>query len=124
MLRGLRVCASASNGAEATVQLLSSSAAKSLMSTLRERYQRIIIDTPPIVPFTDADAIGTECDGMLIVARSGVTRKEVFMQALGSVTSTRILGTVLNDLSYNIADRRPSYDEGRYYEEYRRGSHR
>ena len=114
----------AGNAPRDPVQLLSSAAAKTLMATLRERYTRIIIDPPPIVPFTDADAIGTECDGMIIVARSGVTRKEVFMQALESVTSTRSLGTVLNDLSYNIADRKSYYSEGHYYEEYNRRSRR
>jgi capsular exopolysaccharide synthesis family protein len=114
----------AGNAPRDPVQLLSSPAAKRLMASLREKYTRIIIDTPPIVPFTDADAIGTECDGMIIVARSGVTRKEVFMQALESVTSTRILGTVLNDTSYNIADRKSYYDEGHYYEEYNRRSRR
>ncbi len=102
------------------VELLSADYTGVLLSALRERYQRIIIDTPPIVPFTDADAVGSFSDGILIVARSGATRQAMLMQALASVTSTRILGTVLNDVTYSLADRENYYSTKNYYEYYER----
>ncbi len=102
------------------VELLSADYTGVLLSALRERYQRIIIDTPPIVPFTDADAVGSFSDGVLVVARSGATRRAMLMQALASVTSTRILGTVLNDVTYSLADRENYYSTKNYYEYYER----
>lgn len=102
------------------VVLLASEAAKDLFANLRARYKRIIIDTPPIVPFTDADAVGKLADGILLIARAGKTRRTLFKQAVQSVTSTRILGAILNDATFNLADRESysAYDKNyyKYYE--------
>jgi len=98
------------------VQLLSSDYMGVLMTTLRQRFQRIIIDTPPIVPFTDADVLGKHSDGVLMVARVEKTPMAALRQALGSISSTRILGIVLNDVVFNLADRSRYY--GNYYEHY------
>ena len=98
------------------VVLLSSAKFQQLLLDLRGKYKRIIIDTPPIVPFTDADAVGAMSDGVLLVARSGRTRRSLFKQAVDSVTSTRLLGIVLNDATYNLADREnySAYDKNYY----------
>jgi len=85
-------------------ELLASDHTKALLASLRDRYKTIIIDTPPIVPFTDADVIGSLSDGLLLLARAGVTQKSKFLRALSLVTSTRILGTVLNAMVFSIAD--------------------
>ena len=105
------------------VVLLSSATASRLIESLRERYKRIIIDTPPIVPFTDADAIGLVSDGVLLVARRGKTRRALFSQALEAVTSTRLLGVVLNDTVFNLADRGhyAAYEKN-YYSYYSKGT--
>src|SRR5580765_2400192 len=98
------------------VPLLSGASARSLVATLRKRFKRIIIDTPPIVPFTDADIVGAMADGVLIVARSRATPLALLEQAIASITSTRVLGIVLNDATANLADRRKNYDG--YYSAY------
>lgn len=97
-------------------ELIASDHAKELFSTLRERFQRIIIDTPPIVPFSDADVLGSLSDGFLLVARSGQTEKAAYLRALSLMTSSRILGTVLNDVSFSLADWNLQYDK--YYHAY------
>lgn len=99
------------------VELLASDRLREQMETLRARFSRIIIDTPPIVPFTDADAVGAACDGALIVARVGTTRRASFLQALSAVTSTRIIGTILNESVFSFADRE-TYGQEKYYSEY------
>ena len=76
--------------------LLASNRTKALICSLRDRFHTIIIDTPPIVPFVDADVIGALSDGFLLLARAGVTEKPVFLQAMSRVTSKPILGRVLN----------------------------
>ena len=85
----------------------------------RRGHRTIIIDTPPIVPFTDADAIGVLSDGLIMVARAGKTRRALFQQAIQSVTSTRVLGAILNDATFNLADRENyvAYDKS-YYDYY------
>lgn len=102
------------------VELLSSDYARVVLETLRERYERVIIDTPPIVPFTDADAVGAYADGLLMVARARSTRSGMLVQALQSVTSTRVLGAVLNDVTFSLADRENYYYTKNYYDYYAR----
>jgi capsular exopolysaccharide synthesis family protein len=101
------------------VELLGSDKARDLIGTLRTHFRRIIIDTPPSVPFTDADAVGAFSDGVLMVVRAAVTRKASYVQAVDTVTSAPLLGAVLNDLTFNLADR-DSYHgyEKSYYEYY------
>jgi capsular exopolysaccharide synthesis family protein len=95
--------------------LISSAACKNLIASLREQFQRVIIDTPPVVPFTDADTLGACADGVIMVARSGSTPRTAFTQALSLITSTRILGTVLNDVTFSVADYGHYHD---YYHSY------
>lgn len=97
--------------------LLASERAKQLIDELREKYSRVIIDTPPIVPFTDAAAVGTHSDGFVLVARAGVTRVAALEQAGELAGSAPLLGTVLNDLEVGLADMGRSQGRG-YYEEY------
>jgi capsular exopolysaccharide synthesis family protein len=102
------------------VELLSSAAAEKLIQELRRRCRRVVIDTPPIVPFTDADVLGAMSDGILLVARSGQTRRGLLERAVASVTSTRILGAVLNDTTFSLADHDHRYYETAYYKYYDR----
>jgi capsular exopolysaccharide synthesis family protein len=106
---------------EDPIELLGSERARDLIRELRTRFRRVIIDTPPSVPFADADAIGAFSDGILVVARAGRTRKANYVQSVHSLSSAPVLGTVLNDLIYNLADHE-SYQgyEQTYYDYYRR----
>jgi capsular exopolysaccharide synthesis family protein len=98
-------------------ELLTSREAKELFQTLRKRYDRIIVDSPPVVLFTDADALGVLSDGIILVTRAGVTPKSAYTQAVSAVTSTRILGTVLNSASGRLMGGK-SYDTDDYFSYY------
>ncbi len=100
------------------VELLGSENAQEMLRQLRKRFTRIIIDTPPIIPFTDADVLGAISDGVLVVARSGSTLRSMFQQAVSNVTSTRVLGVVLNDTQYSLADRENYYLDKQYQKYY------
>lgn len=100
------------------VELLSSARARDLVPELRSRFRRVIIDTPPCVPFTDADAVGALADGFLLVARAGTTRRAAYLQAISSVTACPVLGTVLNELTFSLADRDSYHSYERGYHEY------
>jgi receptor protein-tyrosine kinase len=97
-------------------ELLSSDRTGDLIEDLRKRFRRVIIDTPPIVPFTDADTVGSHTDGVVIVARANWTPRSLLREALSAVTSTHVLGTVFNDVAYSLADSNRYY--GAYYDRY------
>jgi Mrp family chromosome partitioning ATPase len=89
---------------------------RDLMLSLRRRYKWIIIDTPPIIPFTDADAAGRLSDGFILVARAGKTAVSAFKQATALASAAPILGIVLNDTKAGFADHSYRYDS--YYSSY------
>ena len=97
-------------------ELLTSNEAGDLFASLREKYDRIVVDTPPVIPFTDADTLGALSDGVILVARAGTTPKAAYTQGVATVTSTRILGTVLNGAVSNLVEGKAYYDN--YYYSY------
>jgi len=99
------------------IELLSSKWAK-LLSALRGRFHRIVVDTPPAMLFADAEVMAATSDGVLLVTRSERTTETVFRRGLTGLSGNRVLGVVLNDLRPNLADRQ-SAEEG-YYDSYRR----
>ncbi len=101
------------------VEMLTSDKAKSVMAELRARFQHIIVDTAPILGFIDANVLGGLADGVFLVARSGVTPKAAYLRALSMITSSRVLGAVLNGATYSLADRNQYYGDydSEYYDE-------
>lgn len=77
-------------------ELLASEHTKAVLCDLRARFDTIVIDTPPILPFPDADIIGQLSDGFLLLARAGATERSAFLRARSRVTSKPVLGAVLN----------------------------
>jgi receptor protein-tyrosine kinase len=79
-------------------ELLQSHTMRELVGQLRERYEVIIFDAPPLLPVTDAALVAAQTDGAILVVRYGKTTKE---QAGGAVerleaVDARPLGVVLN----------------------------
>lgn len=56
-------------------ELLSSEQMAELLKTARERYDVVIIDTPPIMSVTDAQIVATQSDGVVLVIDSGKVKK-------------------------------------------------
>lgn len=96
------------------VELLHSQRASDLLSLLRQKYDRVIFDTPPVTAVTDALALGPQLDGVVLVLRSRQTRRDqatVVVRQLRSLGS-RIAGCVLN--AVDLRDDAPGYYYGRY----------
>ncbi len=95
--------------------LLASPSVKSLLASLRDRYEMIIIDSPPVNMMTDAALLGSSADGVIVVARAGMTHSDALgfaLEQLGHV-GARVLGAVLNDIDFR---RDVTYDAAyRYY---------
>jgi succinoglycan biosynthesis transport protein ExoP len=79
-------------------ELLHSEAFKTLLLRLKGRFDRIIIDSPPIVPVTDATVLSTLVDGVILVVRSAKTTKDLVRRACRSLRDVggRVVGVVLN----------------------------
>jgi polysaccharide biosynthesis transport protein len=79
-------------------ELLHSETFKSLLARLKDRFDTVIIDSPPVVPVTDATVLSTLVDGVILVVRSSKTTKELIRRALRSLRDVggRVVGVVLN----------------------------
>lgn len=79
-------------------ELLQSRAMHDLLEELRDTYEVVIIDAPPLLPVTDAALLATHADGVILVVRHGkVTREQVRLSAdrLEQVDA-RLVGVVMN----------------------------
>ena len=94
------------------VQLLSSSKMVSLIQTLRNSYDHVIIDTPPVIELADAGILGTISDEVMLIVRMNRTPRPLVEQAIRTLTSyNAVVGGV-------IATDRPPQRSRRYYNKY------
>ncbi|MBO1001498.1 polysaccharide biosynthesis tyrosine autokinase [Pseudogracilibacillus auburnensis] len=78
-------------------ELLSSERMDQLLQELKEHFDRIIIDSPPLF-FSDAAILATKVDGCLLVVQSDTTKVTHIQQGLGQLTNVNatILGAIIN----------------------------
>lgn len=81
-------------------QLLGSAAMKSLMQRLMLEYAFIVVDSPPLLPATDALGLSHLTDGAIVVARYKATTRQQLANTLEALkaVNARILGIVLNQV--------------------------
>lgn len=78
-------------------ELLDSKAMRELIAAAREKYDLVVVDTPPVLAVTDAAVCSAVVDGMVLVCRYGRTRRleiETAMRNLRAVNA-RVVGAVL-----------------------------
>ena len=73
-----------------------------LLERLREQFDFIVIDSPPVNIISDASVLGLHADGVLVVARSGVTQSGALSYATEQLARVGVplLGVVLNDIDF------------------------
>jgi len=71
-----------------------------LLQTLKERYEKIIIDLPPIMVAPDAQIVARYSDGVILVARYNGTLKPMLKAAYENIVSSevKLLGTIIVDI--------------------------
>jgi capsular exopolysaccharide synthesis family protein len=81
-------------------ELIGSDRMAELIKELSERFEHIIIDSPPVLLVTDGTILAGLADGVVLVAESGKTHRAGLMRtrAILENASARILGVVLNKL--------------------------
>jgi capsular exopolysaccharide synthesis family protein len=78
-------------------ELLGSSAMRRILDTLRSRFDRILIDVPPVAPLADLHILAPMVDGLLMIVRAGITPKPAIERALAGLDASKVLGLVLNE---------------------------
>ncbi len=92
---------------------------KKLLDNLNERYDLVLLDSPPVNAVTDAVVLSQCVDGTVLVVRASKTAKEAARRAARSLqdVGANILGVVLNDLDFEDGGYRHHYYyyRGGYY---------
>ena len=93
-------------------QVLGSSATSSLLAQLRERFDVVLIDAPPMLPVSDAAVIGGSADGIILVVRHGHVRREQVAMLFENLVAAnvRLIGTILTQVPAGV--RRDGHEYG------------
>ena len=80
-------------------EILGSDSMTGLLESLKEQYQYVILDAPPVGVVTDAAVLAPKVSGIVLVVRQGQTREEGINAAVKQLqmASGKILGFVLTD---------------------------
>jgi capsular exopolysaccharide synthesis family protein len=81
-------------------ELLHTQAFKALLAKLAEKFDRVILDSPPIGAVADAAVLATQVDAALVVIKAGKTQREVAKRGIRALNDVkaRVCGAVLNDI--------------------------
>ena len=88
-------------------QLICSETMQQAVQELRQRFQFVVIDSAPILPFVDGRAISTLVDAVILVGRAGVTTRQAMrrsVELLSEVRGAPILQVVLNAADQSATD--------------------
>lgn len=103
------------------VELLSSGRMEKMLNILRDSYDYVIIDLPPVGEVSDAMAVAKKIDGMLLVVRQNYCDRLGLSEAVRQFEfiDTRILGVVFNCTIEHTGKYGKGYYK-RYYKRYYR----
>ncbi len=90
---------SAGKGIEEPLPLLESDAFAQMLAAVSEGFDWVLLDCTPMLPMADATSLSRLCDGVLVVAREGHTRKRTLIRALDSIEKSKQLGFIFNEAS-------------------------
>jgi capsular exopolysaccharide synthesis family protein len=90
-------------------ELLGSSRIEPLLAEMREQFDYVLIDTPPVVPVADGRFLSRWVDGVIVVVAAHKTKRKMVAEALRLLDGSKVLGLVFN------GDDRPLRDYYNYY---------
>lgn len=95
-------------------ELLQSQAMIDTINELRARYDLVLLDSPPLLPVTDAALLAAQSDGALLVVRHGHTTREQLVHSVDRLKAVgaRAIGVVINCVP--ARGRRYGYGYGSY----------
>jgi capsular exopolysaccharide synthesis family protein len=99
-------------------ELLGSKRMKKLIASLRQNFDMVVFDSPPVISVTDASILASSVDGVLLVVKAGKTSRKIVLRAKKKLIEVRarIIGVILN--AVNIRKSRYYYSPVYYYSYY------
>jgi capsular exopolysaccharide synthesis family protein len=90
-------------------ELLSSERMKTALDLLCQQFRHVIIDSPPVLGFTDSAILSTIVDAVVLIVRGGKTTREAALRTIRTLegVNAKILGVVIN--SFDIQGNGYSY---------------
>jgi capsular exopolysaccharide synthesis family protein len=81
-------------------EMIDSESFAAVLKTLAQEYDRILLDSPAVLPVTDAQILATRCDATVLVVRARPSSRRACVQAFDRLVSVDapILGMVVNDV--------------------------
>jgi protein-tyrosine kinase len=79
-------------------ELLDSAQWREVGHRLRQSFQYIVVDSPPVTAVADYELIQSVCDGTLLVLRPDHTRRGLAAEALKAIPKDKLLGVVMNSV--------------------------
>jgi capsular exopolysaccharide synthesis family protein len=98
-------------------ELVGSARMRETLEDLREAYDFVILDSPPVLPVTDAVVLGREADGVVLVVKGYDTPRELVRRARDQLlqANVHLLGAVVNNVDLHWGDH---YFYSRYFGPY------
>jgi capsular exopolysaccharide synthesis family protein len=95
-------------------ELLGGERFANLLGELKRRYSWVLIDTPPVHPYTDACVLAARCNGAVLVVRMEDTSRDLAQRTMHAIQRAggKVLGSFLTGLP---ADREDADRTGRYH---------
>jgi uncharacterized protein involved in exopolysaccharide biosynthesis/Mrp family chromosome partitioning ATPase len=100
-------------------EILRSAQFKELLHKIRDQYDIIIIDTPPVLPVADAFEVAPEVDGVVLVYEVGRIGRGILNRAKIQLENLKanVLGVILNNVKPDVSPDIYSYSSVHYYRE-------
>src|SRR5690606_5559127 len=94
-------------------EMLESEKMRQFLSYMREKYDIVILDSPPVIAVTDSEILSTMVDGTILIVSADTTEMELMERSVELMKNEKssFIGTILNNFSY-----RSGY--GSYYKYY------
>jgi capsular exopolysaccharide synthesis family protein len=89
---------------ERRMELLPVERVRKVFNRLKEDYDFIICDSPPVLPVADTAALTRLSDGIVLVVRAGQTPRQAVSRVLESVEKEKVVGFVLNAVTGGAVD--------------------
>lgn len=98
-------------------ELLHTKAFSDMLGSVAKRFDRVVLDSPPINAVADAIVLSTQVDGVLVVLKAGTTSKTLARRAVRSLNDVQAVtfGAVLNSVDLSDPKYGDEYYEYRHY---------
>ena len=88
-------------------KILTSAEMKYFLKEAKTRFDLVLLDSSSVIPYTDSTILANEVDAVVLVIKSGETRKEVIERSrqILNIPPDKIIGVVLNSIEYVIPEK-------------------